>query len=255
MASTSKGISLNEIMICTAANQVSDGDTVVMGVGLPLISGLLAKKTHAPNAVLMVELGIVDLTQEVIRGPGFFGLTITPNTSMICSLTDVLGTMLQGGWITMGFLGAAQIDRFGNINTTSIGHYDAPKVKMPGSGGANDLASLAERTCIVMKHGKERLVEEVDFITSPGHLGGPGDRIRQGLPGGGPFGVITNMGVFRFSSKSEMYVETYHPGCTVEEIIDNTGWPIEVATNVSETRIDKSQLKALRKMDPQGIYR
>ena len=255
MDSKRKDITMNEIMICTAANQVINGDTVVMGVGLPLISGLLAKNTHAPDAVLMVELGVVDLTQEVIRGAGFFGLTITPNTSMICSITDVLGTMLQGGWITMGFLGAAQIDRFGNINTTSIGPYDSPKVKMPGSGGANDLASLAERTCIVMKHGKDRLVNKVDFITSPGHLGGSGDRARHGLPGGGPVGVITNMGVFRFSSKSEMYVETYHSGCSVEEIISNTGWPIEVSSNVSETRIDKAQLKALRSMDPQGIYR
>jgi glutaconate CoA-transferase subunit B len=255
MDSINEDISLNEIMICMAAKQIRDGDTVVMGVGLPLISGLLAKKMHAPDAVLMVELGIVDLTQETIRGPGFFGLTITPNTSMVCSLTDVLGTMLQGGWITMGFLGAAQIDRFGNINTTCIGPYDAPKLKMPGSGGANDLASLAERTCIVMKHGKDRLVDKVDFITSPGHLGGTGDREKHGLPKGGPVSVVTNMGVFKFSSNSEMYVDTFHPGCSIEEIIANTGWPIEVSPSVTETEIDNEQLKVLRSMDPKGIYR
>lgn len=249
---------INEIMICTAAKEIKDEQVILVGVGLPVCTAFLAKNTIAPNACLMVELGMVDLSQEVIKGPGFFGLEITPNCSIIGSLTDVLGTMVQGGWVDLGFVGSAQIDRFGNINTSVIGDdYKHPKVKLPGSGGACDLATLAKENCVITRHGKSKIVDKVDFITSPGFLTGGNSRFEAGITerSRGPRCVITDMGVFRFDSVThEMYMESYHPGVTPEQILENTGFDLKIAPDVHETEIDMAMVRALRKLDPYRFY-
>lgn len=245
----------NEIMTCTAARKIKNGENVIVGIGLPLIAALLAKNIHAPDAVLMIELGVVDLKLDEVHGPGFFGLEITPNTSMISNITDVLGVFLQGGWVNLGFLGAAQADKYGNLNTTVIGSYDKPTVKLPGSGGSNDIASLADGFYIIMRQGADKLVEKVDFITSPGFLTGAGAREEAGLTGGGPRGMITDMGVYGFDENGEAYLESYHPGCSVEEILKNTGWDLKVSPKVFETEITEAELNMLRALDPRGIYR
>jgi len=166
------------MMVVATAREIKDGEVVLIGVGLPLVAAFLAKRTHAPNAILLSEIGVVDARPK--RLP--FAVTdpcLIPGAAMACSLYDVFGFILQGGYVDVGFLGAAQVDKYGNINTTVIGDYFKPKVYLSGSGGANDIASLAKRTVIVMRQGKKRFVEKVDYITSPGHLTGYSSREKQ----------------------------------------------------------------------------
>jgi glutaconate CoA-transferase subunit B len=251
-----KDFTQEEMMVVAAAREIKDGEVVLVGVGLPLIAAVLAKRTHAPNAILVTEIGVVDARPK--RLP--FAVTdpcLIPGAAMACSMFDVMGFILQGGYVDVGFLGAAQIDKYGNINTTVIGDYFRPRAYLTGSGGANDIASLAKRTVIVMRQGKQRFVERVDYITSPGYLSGYSSRKEAGLRGGGPSTVITDMGVFRFDDVTkEMYLDTYHPGVSIEEIKQNTGFDVKVSPLVRETEPPTvEEIELLRKeIDPRGIY-
>lgn len=244
-----------EMMVVEASREIKDGEIVIIGVGFPLIGSLLALRTHAPSALLLTEIGVVGARPK--RLP--FAVTdpcLIPGSAMACALFDVLGFMLQGGYIDIGFLGGAQIDKYGNLNTTVIGNYSEPKAYLSGSGGANDIASLSKRVVIIMRHGVQRFVEKVDYITSPGYLNGYDSRERAGLKGG-PSAVISDMGTFRFDEKTkEMYIDTYHRGATVEQIKENTGFDIKVSPTVEETKPPTvEEIELLRnEIDPNGVY-
>jgi len=166
-----------------------------------------------------------------------------------------LAFYLQGGLIDVGFLGGAQIDKFGNINSTVIGEYGRPKVRLPGSGGACDIASLAERTIVITPHQKRRFPEKVDFITSPGFLGGKQQRKDLGLPGQGPEAVITDLGVLEFDEIGEMFLASLHPGMSIDAVKERTGWDIKISSELKTTAPPtEEELRVLRELDPDGIY-
>ncbi|MDQ2682919.1 MAG: CoA-transferase [Chloroflexota bacterium] len=224
-----------EMMLMAAAREIRDGDVVFVGMRLPLQAFALAQRTHAPNAVGLFECGIVRNAPPV---EPIVTMADPPNVrgaQWVGGMTDLMGLLAQGR-VDVGLLGGAQLDRYGNLNTSYIGGYVAPQTRLPGSGGASDIASLARRTVILMNHEKRRFVEEVDYITSPGHGTGAGWREGAGLPrreGSLPFGgtdaVISTLGVFRFDDDGEMVLVETFPGVTVEEVRQNTGWELKVS--------------------------
>lgn len=246
-----------ELMVTAAAREISDGDVVFVGMRLPLLGFQLAKSTHAPNAVGVYELGI---TRDSPAPEPILTMGDLPNlyhAQWLADTADVLG-LLQKGRVDVSFIGGAQVDRFGNLNTTYIGGIEPGKIetRLPGSGGACDLASLARRHIIIMAHEKRRFVPRVDYITSPGYGDGPGWRARVGLPRGGPTAVITTLGVLRFAPDTcEMVLASVHPGVIVEQVVDATGWPLRVAPDVSETpEALAEELALLRRFDPHGFW-
>ncbi len=215
-----------ELMICLASRILEDGSTVVVGTGAPCAAAMLAQRTHAPNLMILFEAGGV--------GPLLPTMPISVGDSrtfhkaiMAGSMPEIMETC-QRGLIDYCFLGGAQIDKYGNINSTVIGEFHRPKVRFPGSGGANDLASLCWRTLMISPHDSRRFVEKIDFVTTPGFLTGPGARKQAGLPPGtGPYKVITNLCVMGFDQETkQMKVESVHPGITREDIVNNTGFEI-----------------------------
>jgi acyl CoA:acetate/3-ketoacid CoA transferase beta subunit len=244
-----------ELMAATAAREFADGETCFIGTGLPMIAAYLAKATHAPNVVLVFESGTIDAQpRELAEAVGDFRLL--SGAARWTGLYDAL-SLLQRGAIDLGFLGAAELDRFGNINTTAIGPYERPKVRLPGSGGANDIASMARAYVTIMPHERRKLVERVQYITTPGFLDGPGARERAGLPGCGPRRVITDLAVLGFDDATkELRVESIHPGVTADEVRANTGFPLEVPTGVATTPPPTpEQVRLIREViDPDGIY-
>ena len=252
----SRGYKRTEIMAICAAREIRDGETVFIGTGLPMLGGMLAKHTHARHCVMIFESGVVDARPT--RTPLSIGdACLVPGSSMLGGLVEVFGLLLQRGDVDVGFIGGAQIDRFGNLNTTVIGRYDRPKVRLPGSGGANDIGSLAKRTVIMMTQDARKFVERIDYITTPGWLDGPGAREKAGLPRGGPSAVITDLGIYRFDeSTKEMYLESHHPGVAVEEIRGNVAWDLHVPATVRSTKPPtKRELRVLRtKCDPDGLF-
>lgn len=247
---------LTELMAICAAREIKDGEIAFIGTGLPMLGGMLAKYTTAPNCVMVFESGVVDARPK--RTPLSIGdACLVPGSVMLGGLTEVFGLVLQPGYVDVGFIGAAQIDKFGNLNTTVIGDYRAPKVRLPGSGGANDIGSLAKRVIVMMKQDRRKFVEKLDYLTTPGWLDGPGGRERAGLPRGGPAAVITDLGLYRFDPETkEMFLEFYHPGLTVERIRENVSWTLKVSPQVRETKPPtKRELRVLRtKCDPEGIF-
>jgi glutaconate CoA-transferase subunit B len=245
--------SYQELMVTAAARELRDQEIVLVGIGMPQLGAILAQKTHAPNLNVMYESGLLGTL------PTRLTLSIgDPNlASRACEIMSFYETFtfLQRGFIDVGFVGAAQVDKFGNINTTVIGGYGRPSVRLPGSGGACDITGLSKRTIIIAPHEKRRMVEKLDFMTSPGFLDGPGARERNGLSGG-PSAVITTMGVLRFDDKTrEMYLSSYHPGLSVEQVMQNTGWDLKVSPNVKETESPTAkQVEILRNLDPQGRF-
>lgn len=244
-----------ELMVAAAAREIADGDVVFVGMRLPLLGFQLAKSTHAPNAVGVFELGIIRDTPapEPILTMG--DLPNLYRAQWLADTGDVMG-LLQQGAVDVSFIGGAQVDRFGNLNTTYIGSPHRIETRLPGSGGACDLASLAGRHIIVMAHELRRFVPRVDYITSPGYGDGPGWRKRVGLPRGGPAAVITTLGVLRFDDQTrEMVLASTHPGVTVDEVAANTGWPLKTAPDVSRTPTPTEvELTALRGFDPRGFW-
>jgi glutaconate CoA-transferase subunit B len=244
-----------ELMVAAAAREIADGEVVFVGMRLPLLGFLVAKALHAPGAVGVYELGIV--RDQPAPAP-ILTMGDLPNlfrAQWLADTGDVMG-LLQQGLVDVSFIGGAQVDRFGNLNTSYIGPFDRPAIRLPGSGGACDLASLARRHIIVMAHERRRFVSRVDYITSPGYGEGAGWRERVGLPRGGPSAVITTLGVFRFDPESkEMVLASVHPGVTAEAVAAETGWPLRMADSIAATPLPtEGELAAIRRYDPDGYW-
>jgi glutaconate CoA-transferase subunit B len=247
-------VSAGELMVAQAAREIRDGEKVFVGMRLPLIAFVVAKRTHAPNAIGLFELGVM---RDQPAAELLYTMGDSPNVeqALWCGPMIELMGMLQRGEVEAGFIGGAEIDRHGNLNTTAIGQDRAhPKVQLPGSGGGADIASLAHRLIVIMTHDKRRLRERVDFITSPGYGDGPGWRERVGLPRGGPAVLITTLGVFRFVDGDAVLV-SHHATSSVEDIRQNTGWPLRVAAAVSVTEPPSREvLGIIRGYDPEGFW-
>ncbi|PYP90499.1 MAG: CoA-transferase [Candidatus Angelobacter sp. Gp1-AA117] len=244
---------LNELMVAAAAREIKDGEVVFVGMRLPLIAFVVAKKTHAPHAIGLFENGVIRSTPspELI-----YTMADPPNILGATQCLDMTGVMslLQSGRVHLGFLGAAEVDRFGNLNSTQVKGKNGI-VRLPGSGGACDIASMAHRFVSLLDHGKHRLPERVSYITSPGNGEGGGWRKRVGLPRGGPAAVITTKCVLRFGEDGEAFLSTYHPGVTIEDILANTGWKLKVADNAKPTpEPTADELKAIREYDTKGFW-
>jgi len=242
-----------ELMITCAARALEDGRSVAVGTGVPCAAAMLAQRTHAPRLTIVFEAGGV--APRLPTMPISVGDSRTfYRAAMATSMTDVM-EFCQRGLIDYTFLGGAQIDAFGNLNSTQIGlDYAKPKVRLPGSGGANDLASLCWRILVVTNHDKRRFVDKLDFLTTPGYLTGPGAREAAGLPRGtGPYRVITDLAVLGYHPQTcRMQVLSLHPGVTLQQVRENTGFELLVADNLTETTEPTEQeLRILREeVDP-----
>ena len=247
--------SKDEIMTVATSRYINEGDTVFIGTGLPMVAAYLAKATHAPNVALMFESGVLDpRPRSIAKAVGDPRLISTARR--VSGMLDSL-LMLQGGRVDLGVLGCAQVDKFGNINTTAIGSYAKPSTRLPGSGGANDIASCAKNHLIVTRHNRRTFVETVDYLTTPGHLSGPGAREKAGLPGAGPVGVVTDLGVFGFDAQTcEMVVESVHPGVSLDDVRAATSFELTVRPDLGETTAPTAhELDILRtRIDPEGVY-
>ncbi len=236
-----------ELMIVNAARLLKDGDVVFVGVGQPNLACNLAKRTHAPNLTMIYEAGVIGA--EPSRLPLSIGdPTLVSGALSVVSMYDIFTLYLQRGNVDVGFLGGAQIDRFGNINATIVGSdYAHPKVRLPGSGGAQEIAAWANRCYIMTPHQKRRFPEKVDFLTSAGYLSGKGERNLAGLRGAGPIGVVTDIGFMEPNQDGELILSALHPGKTVEQARENTGWDLIISKNLKITEpITDLELKILR---------
>ncbi|MFO1057079.1 MAG: CoA-transferase subunit beta [Dongiaceae bacterium] len=224
-----------EMMTVAAARQLRDGAVCFVGIGLPSAAANLARLTHAPDIVLIYESGTIGAKPDVLPlsiGDG----ELSETADSVVSVPEMFRYWLQGGRIDVGFLGAAQIDRFGNINTTVIGDYARPKVRLPGAGGAPEIASCCGEVFVMLRHGNRALVERVDFVTSAGFLEGGDARERLGLPGRGPTRLITDLGILEPDPVSrELTLTALHPGATLEQARAATGWTLAVAPGLTET--------------------
>jgi glutaconate CoA-transferase, subunit B len=241
--------STSEMMTVTAARRLRDGAVCFVGIGLPSTAANLARLTHAPEAVLIYESGPIGAKPSVLPlSIGDGELAETADTTV--STPEIFRYWLQGGRVDVGFLGAAQIDRFANLNTTVIGPYDKPKVRLPGAGGAPEIAACAKTVLIIIKQSPRSFVSKLDFVTSVGHGEGGDTRQRLGLPGGGPSCVVTDLCVLEPDPESkELTVVSIHPGVTRERVQEATGWPLRFAERVSETATpSEDELSALRKL-------
>ena len=244
-----------EIMVAQAAREIRDGERVFVGMRLPLIAFVVAKRTHAPNAIGLFELGIV---RDAPAPELLYTMGDPPNVrgATWCARTIDLMGLLARGEVDAGFIGGAEVDRHGNINTTAIGADRAhPDVQLPGSGGGADIASLAKRLIVIMPHDKRRLRERVDFVTSSGYLSGGDARARAGLPRGGPAVLITTRAVFRYED-GEAVLWSIHPGQSLDEVRDNVGWSdVRVRSGVDETAPPSTEvLRIIRDYDPDGFW-
>ncbi len=251
--SVERGYTLGELMVASAAREIRDGDIVFVGMRLPLIAFVVAKKTHAPSAVGLFENGVIRSTPapELI-----YTMADPPNIVGATQCLDMLGVMslLQSGRVHLGFLGAAEVDRFGNLNSSEV-HGPKGMTRLPGSGGACDIASLAQRFVALLDHSKQRLPERVSFLTSPGNGEGKGWRQRVGLPRGGPAAVITTKAVLRFGEDGEAFLASVHPGIEIDDVLANTGWKLRVADNMITTQEPNAEeLKAIREYDKEGFW-
>lgn len=252
-----KNYTASELMAITTAKEFNDWEVAFVGIGIPLVAGILAKRFHAPNLSIVYESGCIG--PEKLRVDFNVGDSSAADGAVcLTSEWHVFGD-LQAGYYDIGVLGGAQIDKYGNLNTTAIfgeGDYYFPKVRLPGSGGGNDIGSSVGRVVIMMRLEKHRFVPKVDFITTPGYLdGSPGARERAGLLGGGPVAVVTSKCVFRFHPETgEMYLHTIYPGVEVEEIKESVGWDLMVADNLKVAGDpSEAELVALRAADPANL--
>ncbi len=241
-------------MVAAAAREIGDGERVFVGMRLPLLGFAVAKELHAPNALGIFENGVI---RDWPALESIFTMSDPPNVAraLYCGgLNDVM-YLLQSGRVEVGFIGGAEIDRFGNLNTHWVEEH-GKRIRLPGSGGAADIATMARRCIIIMNHERRRFLPRVRYITSPGHGDGANWRDNHGLPGGGPSRVITSMGIFSFESDTrEMILVSHHPGVSVEEIKAETGWPLRVSAHISQTRPpSREELTAVRKYDPKQVW-
>jgi len=249
------GYSTEELMIVAASKQIKNNEVVFVGTGLPMLACLVAKATHAPNLYMLFESGIIDPKPvHLPKGVGDFKLLKGATKST--SLNYVL-TLLQGGYIDVGFLGAAEVDQYGNINTTYIGGtYDTPQLRLPGSGGANDIASNAKRTLVIMPHQKRKFKKNLSYLTTPGYLQGSDSRIKAGLKGDGPSRIITDKAILDFEPTSKkMRLLALHPGVTLEEVQGLTEFELVIPSNIETTQEPtESELSLIREFDKEGVY-
>ncbi|MFN2565301.1 MAG: CoA-transferase subunit beta [Gemmatimonadaceae bacterium] len=244
-------------MASVAALELSDGQTVFVGIGLPNLACNLARATHAPNLVLIYESGAVGAVPE--RLPVSIGdPALVTRSLMVCSMADVFQLLLQNGRIDVGFLGGAQVDRYGNINTTVLGRYERPKVRLPGAGGAPEIAIHAKRTLVVARLERRAFPESVDFITSPGHLAHGRPRAELGMPGAGPVRVITDRGILDADPElgGELVLTAVYPGVDADDVRANVGWELRVREPLVEVELPSEEvLRVLREeLDPDRRY-
>lgn len=248
-------VSRSELMVIVAARELKDRESVLVGVGIPNLAANLAKKLQAPNLLLVYESGAVGSNPS--RMPLSIGdPCLVSGAKSVCSMYEQFAYYLQGGRIDVGFLGGAQIDKYGNINSTIIGTYKTPKVRLPGSGGACDIASNVKKIIVITPHEKRRFVEKVDFLTSPGFIDGKEGWRKLKLQGGGPYAVITNLCTFKFDEVTgEMTVTALHEGVTIEQVQENTPWNVKVAEELVTTPPPtEKEVTTLRALDPDKIY-
>ncbi|HET7010525.1 MAG TPA: CoA-transferase [Anaerolineales bacterium] len=244
----------SELMTVHAARQLRDGDVVFVGVGLPNLACNLARRTHAPGLVMIYEAGVIGAQPS--RLPLSIGdPTLVSGALAVCSMFEIFAFYLQRGHVSVGFMGGAQIDRFGNVNATVIGDYFHPKVRLPGSGGSMEIAAWADRCYFITPHEKRRFPPRVDFHTSAGFLGGRREREALGLRGGGPAAVVTNLGILEPDDSGELVLTAIHPGVDAAQAEQNTGWPLRRAATLRVTEpITQDELTILRGLDPDRIY-
>ena len=248
---------LTELMTIRCAKEIKDGEVVFVGVGLPLVVAAYAFATGAPNMIMLTEGGAIRAT-----APQALAITVDDPAAFVGgdATFGMLATMasLQRGEVDVAFIGGAQIDKYGNINSTGVGNWAKKETftYFAGSGGANDMATSGKRVLAIMPQDKKKFVEKVDYITTPGYLGGPGEREKLGMQGGGPDCVVSTMGVYKFDPiTKEMYLAEYFPGQSVGKIKDACAWELKVSPNVIETPTPTAdELKILRALDPTGFY-
>jgi glutaconate CoA-transferase subunit B len=244
----------SELLAVMSARLLTDGQIVFAGVGIPLLAATLAQRLHAPGLTILFEGGVV--------GPFIVPGELPPSTNeqrcarqanMVLPITDVL-LLLQRGYVDIGFMGGAQIDRYGNLNSSYIGDPANPKIRLPGTGGGNDISSLSQMI-VTMRHEKRRFVDEVDFITSPGFIEGGCSRAESGLPTGGMFKVVTDLAILGFVEGShEMVVEALHPSVSIDQVRDNTGFDIQAADPETTQPPTEQELSELRELDPDRLF-
>jgi glutaconate CoA-transferase subunit B len=245
----------SELLAVMSSRLLKDGQIVFAGVGIPLLAATLAQGLHCPGLTILFEGGVIGPNIEPGKlPPSTNEQRCTIRANMVLPSTDVL-LLLQRGYVDVGFMGGAQIDQYGNLNSSFIGDPARPKTRLPGTGGGNDIASLAQMI-VAMKHEKRRFVEHVDFVTSPGFLNGGTTRRDSGLPAGGMFRVVTDLGLFGFDEGARrMKIIALHPGVALEQVRENTGFVMAVDGDVAVTEPpSESELAVLRKLDPQRLY-
>lgn len=244
-----------ELLTINAARLLRDGDVVFVGVGLPNLACNLARRTHAPNMVMIYEAGVIGA--QPARLPLSIGdPTLVSGATSVCSMYDIFAFYLQRGYIDVGFLGGAQIDKYANINATVIAGYDHPKVRLPGSGGSMEIAAWANRCYIITPHQKRRFPEKVDFRTSAGFLDGRPEREAAGLRGGGPQAIVTDLCIMEPDDGGELVVTALHPNKTLADVRENTGWEVKSVPDLKTTPPPTAdELRIMREeLDPGGIY-
>ncbi len=248
--------SASEMMAAICAKQIRNDDVAFVGVGIPLMAGAVAAATHAPDVILAYEAGGVGAKTR--RMPWTISDSPTTDNALVGGSMNRIFSDLQRGFVTVGIIGGAEVDKYGNLNTTAIfgpdGSYDHPQVRLPGSGGANDIASSAPRTVIVMRLQKGKFVEKIDFNTSPGHLTGYDSRQKAGLLGGGPVAVVTDRGLFKFDEVTkEMYLDALYPGQTVDQIRELIDWELKVSPQLGAVEPPtEEQIRIMHELDPLG---
>lgn len=255
MTTETKNYTASELLSVMSGRLLTDGQIVFAGVGIPLLAATLAQRLHGPGLTILFEGGT--LGPFVVPGelpPSTNEQRCTRRANMLLSITDVL-LLLQRGYVDVGFMGGAQIDRFGNLNSSFIGNADNPSVRLPGTGGGNDISSLTQMI-VAMKHEKRRFVEKVDFVTSPGFLDGGTSRRDSGLVSGGMYRVVTDLAILGFDAATKrMQVEALHPGVTAEEVQANTDFELMIDADVATTEPpSEKELAVLRELDPEQLY-
>jgi len=245
----------SELMAVSGARELQDAQVEAVGLGLPVDASFLAKQTHAPNMTMLFELGVID-PEPVDCGVGLADPRVWYKARVLSSFVDILGSILHKGRVDVGFLGGLEVDRFGNLNTTLVGDPKGKFRHMIGSGGANDIASCAQKTIIIMRHEARKLRQAISFVTSPGYLTGGESRAAVGLRGG-PSRVITDKAIFDFEPESkEMRLLSIHPGNTLDDVLSNMGFRPRVPANVPFTEPPTAeQLRLIREViDPNRMY-
>jgi len=244
----------SELMTVNAARLLRQADVVFVGVGLPNLACNLALRSHAPDLLMIYEAGVIGAQPS--RLPLSIGdPTLVSGALSVCSMYEVFAYYLQRGYVSVGFMGGAQIDRFGNVNATVIGDYTHPKVRLPGSGGSMEIAAWADRTYLITPHQPRRFPERVDFRTSAGFLGGRADRQAAGLRGGGPAAVVTDLGVLEPDENGELVLTAVHLGVDPAQAQEKTGWPLKIAPELRVTDPPtEGELMILNELDPDRIY-